>query len=90
MRVESSVPQSPAQQLPSSPVLPAENAAGLAAPSGAAPQQTQQQVSFISQKGHILLQYEANFREVKSCNLIIALSLIHRLPRFCTCYNNPW
>ncbi|XP_072239801.1 ameloblastin [Leuresthes tenuis] len=43
MRVGSSVPQSPAQQLPSSPVLPAENTAGLAAPSGAAPQQTQQQ-----------------------------------------------
>lgn len=43
-----SLPQTPTNQLTNSPVLPAENAGVAAAPSGAAAQQTQQQVCGIN------------------------------------------
>lgn len=43
MIFQSSVPSTPANQLPNSPVLPAEPVAEATAPLGAAPQQTQQQ-----------------------------------------------
>lgn len=45
MTAEPPLPQTMTYQPPNSPALPVENAAGAAAPSGAALQQTQQQVS---------------------------------------------
>lgn len=57
MILEAPLPQSPAyQQLPNSPVLPAENAAGPAAPIGNAPQPVQQQQQQTPQIVYMLQQ----------------------------------
>lgn len=86
---ESPLPQTPVNQLTNGPVLPAENAAGAAAPSGAAPPQTQQQVPrfYMFDSIQYLLDFFWKLRLMLSSN---SQSLFHRIHQLYTCSSNQW